>query len=62
MGRSQFLLHLVGAGDDDAIELEVAHGLGAGSLGEQTVQQFLADFQVSVFPDGSSCKQTLHIL
>ena len=29
VGGRQFLFHLIGAGDDDAVELQVAHGLGA---------------------------------
>ena len=52
MGRCQPLLHLLGTGDDDAVELQVAHGLCTCSLRHQAVQQRFAHFLVAVLADG----------
>ena len=40
MGGSELRLHLVGTGDDDTVELQVAHGLCTCCLVEETVKQF----------------------
>ena len=61
MGRCKSFLHLLGTGDDNAVELQVTHGLGACSLGHQTVEQFLAHVFVRILADGSSCQYCLHI-
>ena len=60
MGGCQFLFHLLTAGDDDTVELQVAHGvahgLGTGCLCHQTVEQFLTHILIGVLADGSSCQ------
>ena len=54
MGRRELGLHLCGTGDNDAVELQVTHRLGARCLSHQTVQQFVADRSVGILTDGSS--------
>ena len=54
VGRSQSRLHLVGTGDDDAVELQVAHGLCTCCLGHQSVQQFFTHFLVAIFANGAT--------
>ena len=61
MGGRKLSFHLGIAGDDDGVELQVSHRLGAGCFGEQTTQQFLADGAVCILADGSSCQNMLHI-
>ncbi len=56
MGGCQFLFHLLTAGDDDTVELQVAHGLGTGCLCHQTVEQFITHILIGVLADGSSCQ------
>ena len=62
VGGGQLFFHLLGTGDDNTVELEVAHGLGACSFGEQTIQQFFADLSVGILSDGTTGKNCLHIL
>ena len=60
MGRCQ-LGFLVGiAGDDDAVELQVSHGLGALGIGEQAEEQLVVDVARSVLPDGAAGVDVIH--
>ena len=51
----QLLLDLLGTCDDDAVELQVAHGLCTACLAEEPVQQFVTDFFPTVMAYGSPC-------
>lgn len=62
MSGRQTGLHLLGTGNDNTVELQVAHRLGAGCLVQQAVQQFFADFAVRILSDRSSGVDGFHLL
>ena len=55
VGWCQSLLHLLGTCDDDAVELQVAHGLCARCLSHEAVQQLFRYFSLAVMANGSPC-------
>ena len=61
VGWSQALLHLTVAGNDDAVELQVAHGLCATGLREEAVEERFANFALAILTDCSPCQQIFHV-
>ncbi len=53
VGGGEPTLLIVGTGDDNAVELQVAHGLGAQRGGEQAVEQLVGDGGLGVLADGA---------
>lgn len=60
VGRSQALLHRGVAGDDDGVELQVAHSLCATGLCEEAVEELLADLFLGILANGTPCQQVFH--
>ncbi len=56
VGWSQALLHLTVAGNDDAVELQVAHSLCPTGLGKETVEERFGHFALAILADGSPCQ------
>ena len=60
VGKRQALLHLVIAGDDDAVELQVAHGLCATGLCEEAVEERFVHFALAILANATPCQQVFH--
>ena len=56
VGKRQALLHLVIAGDDDAVELQVAHGLCATGLCEEAVEERFVHFALAILANATPCQ------
>lgn len=52
MKRSELLLHLGVAGDNDTVELQIPHGLGTGGFFEKTLEQRLRHGTAAVTTNG----------
>ena len=51
----QPLLHVIRTGYYYGVQLQVAHGLGAAGLAEESVQQFVTHFSLTVLAYGTPC-------
>ena len=55
VGWRQPMLHFCRTGYYYAVQLQVAHGLGAAGLGHQAVQQLVTHFSLTVLAYGTPC-------
>ena len=60
VGRGQALLHRGVAGDDDTVELQVAHGLCTTGLCEEAVEERFVHFTLTILADATPCQQVFH--
>ena len=61
VGRCQALLHLVIAGDDDTVQLQVAHGLCATGLSKETIEERFANLTLAILAYATPCQQIFHV-